>query len=76
MDYQMALAVEPDIVVALDFGRLMRGDHRFAAQSLHMGNEIRAGIAPIRDHPREGEAVQECLRLEALMALPSGQQGP
>jgi len=73
--HQVALAVEPGVIRALHLGGLMRRDDRFAALGLNVGNEGRARIAAIRDHPLEGEPGEQCFRLRAVVALPSGQAG-
>lgn len=72
---EVALAVQPRIVCALDLGRLMRWNHGFAALGLHRRDQIRSGIAAIRDHAQEGEAVEQRMRLGAVMALSGGQEG-
>ncbi len=73
---QMSFAVHPGVVLPLELGRLMRWDHRFAALRVQVGDEVRPSIAAIRQHLREGQSLQERLRLGAVMALPGGQNRP
>ncbi len=73
---EMAFAVEPGIIGALERGRGMGRDDRFAAPRLDRGDEGRARIATIRDNLREREPLQERFGLGAVVALPSGQQRP
>jgi hypothetical protein len=73
---QMALAIEPGIVRALHLGRLMRRDDGLSTLGLDVGDEGRARIATIRDHPLEREAVEQRFGLGAVVALSRRQQRP
>jgi hypothetical protein len=66
---QMAFAIEPPLVVALEFGALMRGNHRLAATLLHLRDQICRCIPPIRDHPLDGEAIEQGPRLARAWVL-------
>jgi len=68
---QVSLAVEPRIVRALDLGPLMGRNHRLAATFLQIGDEVRSGVAAIRHHFLEGQAVEQGARLRTFMTLPS-----
>lgn len=72
----MAPAVQPGIVHTLALGSLMRRDHRFASLGVQVGDEVCPGIAAIRDDAREREAIEERVRLGAVMALSGGQACP
>jgi hypothetical protein len=54
----------------------MRWDDRFTALGFDVGDEGRARIAAIRDHPLKGEPSKQGHRLGAVMALRSGQNRP
>jgi hypothetical protein len=71
---QMAFAVEPGSVRALDLDGLMRWNDRLAVAVSHGGNKGDSGIAAIRDDLLEREPIQEHFGLGAVVALPSGQQ--
>ncbi len=73
---QMAFAVHPGVVVALDRSRLVRRNDRFAALSLHVGDELRSRIAAIRQYFLEGESLEKRLGLRAIVPLPRGQNDP
>ena len=73
---QMALAVEPGIVVAFDLRALMRGNDRFTALRLHLRDEGCPGVAAIRHHFLKRKSVQQRVRLGAVVALPSGHNRP
>ena len=54
----MAFAAEPNVVLPLDLGQLMRWDHRFAALVVHVGDKPGSGVATIGDDLLEREPVE------------------
>ena len=66
---QMALAIQPGIVGAFHSGPLVGRNDRLTALFLKRRDESCGRIAAIGDHPREGEALQQRLRLSTIVAL-------
>lgn len=73
---QMALAIDPGIILAFDLGTLVRRNDGFTAPFLQEGDERRARVAAIRQHFREGQAVKQRLGLGTVMALARCQDHP
>lgn len=73
---QVALSIQPFIILPQDFRSLMRRDHRFDAAPQQILDKIRRRITAIRDQALKIEAFQKCLRLRAVVPLSSRQTHP
>lgn len=72
---EMALAVEPAIILALHRGGGMGRDHRLTPPRLDGSDEGRACIPAIGDHAFKREPVKERFGLGAVVALARRQDG-
>lgn len=61
--------IQPGIVGAFHSGPLVGRNDRLTAVFLKRRDESCGRIAAIGDHPREGEALQQRLRLSTIVAL-------
>lgn len=70
---QMPFSVEPFIILAQEFGTLMRRDNGFNAALQQIVDKILGGIAAICDETLKIKAFQQLLGLGDVMLLPGSQ---